>query len=142
MYAKIVKYITAVLLLISVLLVVFGAVKGFTANDGQAIDFMLYWAYALVVVAIVAIVVLGIGISAVQDKKNLITILGVLVGMAVIVGVAYVLAPASPAVGLVDIEPSTTELKITDTVLNLTYFACGASVLVTLFSAIYNAIRK
>lgn len=129
------------LLAISVVLVGWGCLKGLTANDGAAIDVVLFWAYALIVIAALAII-LGIAISCAQDKKMLLKIAIIVVAAIVIIGGAFLLAPAAPCVGLVGIEPTHADLKLTDTVLNLTYLFCGASIVAILFSAIFNAIRK
>ncbi len=141
MYSKIVKYIMWALLVISLVVIVWGVVTGLTANEGQPVDLLLYCAYALIAITLIAIL-LAIVISCVQDKKVLLKIAIILVVGAAIIGGAYALAPASPAVGLVGKEPTFSELKLTDTVLNLTYLIGGAAIVAILFSAIYNAIRK
>jgi len=141
-YAKVVKIVEWVLIALSVAVIGFGCIAGFTANDAQAIDFMLFWAYALVVIALVAILILGVGANAARSKKSALTLVGVLVGAAALVAIAYVLAPGTEAVGLVGEQPSAGTLKITDTVMNLTYIAVAAAVVSIIVSAIVNAIRK
>ena len=141
-YAKVVKFVEWALILVSLVVILYGVITGFTSYDGMAIDLMLYWAYALVAISLLAIVILGIGASAVRSRKSAITLAGVLVGAAVIIAIAYVLAPGSEAMGLVGEQPEHNVLKLTDTILNLTYFACGAAILAILASAIVNAIRK
>ena len=138
-YAKVVKFVEWALILVSLVVILYGVI---TSHDGMAIDLMLYWAYALVAISLLAIVILGIGASAVRSRKSAITLVGVLVGAAVIIAIAYVLAPGSEAMGLVGAQPEHNVLKLTDTILNLTYFACGAAILAILASAIVNAIRK
>jgi len=143
MYKKIVKYLMWALLIISVAVVAWGSLKGLTANGGQPIDVLLYWTYALVALSIAIILVFGIGISASQSKKALLKIVLVLVGLVAVVALAYVLAPGTPAVGLVTDTPVTDgQLKLTDTVLNLTYFSSVAAIIAILFSAIVGAVRK
>ena len=143
MYKKIVKYIMWALLIVSVAVIGWGCLKGLTVNDAQAIDAILYWSYALVALSVLIILIFGIGISAAQNKKNLIKIIGVLVGLVALVALAYVLAPGTPAVGLVTDSPvSDGALKLTDTVLNLTYISCGAAIIAILFSAIKGSVRK
>jgi len=141
-YAKVAKIAEWVLLAIGVAITIYGSVCGWTAKEGVAIDIMLYWAYALVVIALLAIIILGICASAARSKRAAITIVAVLVGAVVLIGGAYLLAPASPAVGYVGVEPSFLELKLTDTMLNLTYLSCGLAVIAIIYSAISNALRK
>lgn len=141
MYAKVIKYIMWALLAICVAIVGWGVLAGLTSNEALPIDVLLYWSYALIAIAILAIVVIGIYVTAKNGVKGLIKLAAVVVGACVLVGIAYVLAPAS-SVPVTGIEPTFGQLKLTDTVLNLTYFTCGVSILVILFSAIANAVRK
>ena len=141
-YATAVKIIEWVLLAISVAIILFGAFTGFESNSGKAIDLMLFWAYALVAIALIAIIILGVGANAARSKKSAISIVSVLVGACALVAIAYVLAPGSEAMGLVGEQPSATTLKLTDTIMNLTYIAAAAAVVSIVASAIINAIRK
>lgn len=143
MYAKVVKWIMWALIAISVAILGWGAAVGFTSKEGLPIDIMLYWAYALIVIAIIIILVLGIGFSASNmDKKSLIKTSAILVACAVVVILVAVLAKGSPAQGLVGIEPTPGELKLTDAVITLTYISCGAAIVAIIFSAILGAIRS
>jgi len=141
-YAKVVKIVEWALIAISLVVILYGVFAGFTSRDGLAIDLMLYWAYTLVAISLIAIVILGIGASAVRSRKSAITLAAVLVGTVAIIAIAYVLAPGADAMGLVGEQPTQSVLKFTDTVLNLTYLACGAAILAIVASAIVNAIRK
>ena len=60
---------------------------------------------------------------------------------AVIIGVAYVLAPGTPAIGYNGAPVTDQTLKLTDTILNLTYFALGASALAILGSIVWGAVK-
>lgn len=141
MYAKIIKIVEWVLLAIGVLLAVFGFVYGFVANDGLATDILLYCAYALVAVAILAVICLGLYFTIKQNPKSLIKMGVGLVVAAAIVGVAYLLAPGTEAVGSA-VQASAGMLKFTDTILNITYFCCGAAVVAILVGAVVNAVRN
>jgi hypothetical protein len=68
--------------------------------------------------------------------------LGGLVVIAAIAAVAYVLAPGTPAVGYLGEPVSDGTLKLTDTVLNLTYFTFGAAILALVVGWIVGATRK
>ena len=141
MYAKVIKAIEWVLLAIGVVLAVFGYAYGFTKSDGIATDILIYCAYALIVVAILAVIGLGLYFSIKQNPKSLIKLgIGAVV-VAAIVGVAYVLAPGTPAVGS-SVQTSAGMLKLTDTILNITYFACGAAVVSILVGVVMNAVRN
>lgn len=141
MYAKVIKAIEWILLIIGVVLAVFGYIYGFTEADGVATDILIYCAYALIVVAVLAVLGLGLYFSIKQNPKSLIKIGVGAVVVAAIVGVAYVLAPGTPAVGS-SVQISDTMLKMTDTILNITYFSCGAAVLSIIIGAVVNAVRN
>lgn len=141
MYAKIIKIVEWVLLGIGVVLAVFGFAYGFVANDGLATDILLYCAYALVAVAILAVICLGLYFTIKQNPKSLIKMGVGLVVAAAIVGVAYLLAPGTEAVGSA-VQASAGMLKFTDTILNITYFCCGAAVVAILVGAVVNAVRN
>lgn len=141
MYAKVIKGIEWALLIIGVVLAVFGYAYGFETADGVATDILIYCAYALVAVAILAVIGLGLYFSIKQNPKSLIKLGVGLVIVAAIVGIAYVLAPGTPAVGS-SVQTSAGMLKLTDTILNITYFACGAAVLAIIVGAVVNAVRK
>lgn len=142
MYAKVIKYISWALLIISVVIAVWGFVTGFETNDAVAVDTLLYWAYAMVAVGIASIVLFGIGITAVNDPKSLIKLgVGVL-ALLVIIAIAYFLAPGTPAVGLVGDQPADSTLKLTDTILNVTYFAFGCAIISILIGVVVNAVRS
>ena len=109
------------LIVISVAILVWGFITGFEANDGFATDVLLNWAYIMVGIAIFSWVIIGLVVSIQNNPKSLIKIGLILVGAAAICLVAYLLAPANPAVGREGLDTVAT-LKLTDTLLNLTYF--------------------
>jgi len=142
MYTKVIKYITWVLIAISVVILGWGCLSGLTSQDGLPIDLILYWAYVLVGVAVLAIVGIGLYTTAKNGSKGLLKIGAIILGALVLVGIAYVLAPASQPIGYVGKEPEFSALKLTDTVLNLTYFTCAAAIIAIFYSAIRNAVHK
>ena len=131
-----------VLILVSVGLLVWGSVVGFTTNDGQAVDVLFYWAYVMVGLAVASWVLVGLVLMAKNNPKSLIKVGIVLVVAAALAFVAYLLAPGNPAVGKENISPADTlaTLKLTDTVLNLTYFAGAAAVVAIIIGEIRLAI--
>ena len=131
-----------VLILVSVGLLVWVSVVGFTTNDGQAVDVLFYWAYVMVGLAVASWVLVGLVLMAKNNPKSLIKVGIVLVVAAALAFVAYLLAPGNPAVGRENISPADTlaTLKLTDTVLNLTYFAGAAAVVAIIIGEIRLAI--
>ena len=59
-----------------------------------------------------------------------------------VVAVAYVLAPGTPAVGYLGDPVSDGTLKLTDTMLNLTYFLFGGALLALVAGWVIGATRK
>ncbi len=139
---KFFKILMLVLILVSVGLLVWGSVVGFTTNDGKAVDVLFYWAYVMVGLAVASWVLVGLVLMAKNNPKSLIKVGIVLVVAAALAFVAYLLAPGNPAVGRENISPADTlaTLKLTDTVLNLTYFAGAAAVVAIIIGEIRLAI--
>ena len=127
---KFFKILMLVLILVSVGLLVWGSVVGFTTNDGQAVDVLFYWAYVMVGLAVASWVLVGLVLMAKNNPKSLIKLGVGLVVIAAICFVAYLLAPANPAFGREGMD-GFGKLKLTDTILNLTYFA-GALAIVSI----------
>lgn len=142
MYARIIKILSYVLLLVGIVLsclVLFGDVK-MGQNEG-VVDPLLYWAYVLVGVGLLGAII-GSIVSIIDNPKGLKKSILTLVGVIVVIGIAYLLAPGTPAVGLVGIEPTEATLKMTDTLLNLTYILLGAAILSIIAGYIINVVRR
>lgn len=134
---KIIKYVMWALIAVGVAVTVYA----FAADFSEAsINVLLYWAYAMVGAAIASILV-AIGANAKVNPKALVSYGVVLVGAAVIIGVAYVLAPGTPAINYNGAPVTDATLKLTDTVLNLTYFTLCASILAILGSIVWGAVK-
>ena len=132
-----------VLVVISVVLLVWGFLTGFEANDGRAVNVLLYWAYAILGLAILAVVVFGLIISAKNDPKSLVRLgVGLLV-IAAVCFIAYLIAPGKMPLQWTNAKlPTASELKLTDTILNLTYFTGALSIIAIIFGEIMMAIRN
>lgn len=139
---KFFKILMLVLILVSVGLLVWGSIVGFTTNKGQAVDVLFYWAYVMVGLAVASWVLVGLVLMAKNNPKSLVKVGIVLVVAAALAFVAYLLAPGNPAVGRENVSPADTlaTLKLTDTVLNLTYFASAAAVVAIIIGEIRLAI--
>ncbi len=142
MYSKIIKYVSLALLLIGVIVVAVGALMGFDENNALAVDILFYWAYAIVGIAIAAIIGIGSYIAAINNPKGLVRSGLVVLAAAVVIGVVYLIAPGNEAIGYYGSPVSDLTLKLTDTVLLLTYAACAAAVLAIIAGSAVSATRK
>ena len=143
-YAKIVKISLWVLLILSVVVLLWGMIKGYpatVAEDNGTVDPLLYWAYIVLGIALAAVIGLGLYVTATTNPKGLIKIGIAVVGAAVLFGICYLLASGAPALNCS--KPTTpTELKMTDTILNLAYLVGGAAILSIIFGEVLMTIRN
>jgi hypothetical protein len=130
-------------MILSVGVLVWGFLTGFEANDGAATNVLLYWAYIVLGIALAAVICVGLYIRATTQPKSLVKIGIAVLGAAVLFGIAYLLASGAPAVGYSGAKlPSATELKMTDTILNLAYIVGGAAIIAIIFGEIWMTIRN
>ena len=141
-YEKIIKWILVALFIVGIVFSVYGFIVGFDTNGNAPVDNILYCTYAFAGIALLAVVFGVVVIGGINNPKSLIKMLGGLVVVAAIAAVAYVLAPGTPAVGYLGEPVSDGTLKLTDTVLNLTYFTFGAAILALVVGWIVGATRK
>jgi len=138
---KLIKWCMVALLVISIAILVWGFVVGFESNGGQAVDTLIYWAYIMIGLALASWVIVGGIVSAKNDPKSILKTFILIVAIAAVCFVAYLLAPANPAVGREGLD-EIGKLKLTDTVLNLTYFAGAAAILAIIIGEIRLAITN
>ena len=146
-YALIFKIALWVLLGLSVGILIWGSfVKGYpqtVADDNGTVDPLLYWAYIILGIALVAVIGVGLFIRATTAPKSLIKIGIAVLGAAALLALCYLLASGSPAVGYTAPTPPTdSELKLTDTILNLAYIVGGAAILSIIVGEVLMAIRN
>lgn len=135
---KIIKWITWALMAVGVVL----TVLVFAMNGSDlSVNLLLYWTYVMVALAIASIVY-GLVRDTLVNPKFLKTLGIVLGGAVVIVGLAVLLAPGTPAVGYVGAPVTDGELKLTDTILNLTYFSVAAAILSVIVAAVMDNVKK
>ena len=140
-YAKLFMICLWVLLVASVALLCYVAFIG-KFSEGS-VDALLGWAYGMLGLAIAAIVLVGLYITATTHPKNLIKLVIVLAGATVLCGLAFLLAKGAPAQGYTgEVLPSQGTLKLTDTVLNLTYILGGGAILSIIVGEIVMALRS
>ena len=140
-YSKIIKWILLALLLLSVVVFIGAWIYGFEKNDGLAVDVLFYWTYAMVAFALGSIIIIGGAIGIKNDKSFLWKILIVLGGAAVVVLAVYLLSPGAEALGMLE-QPSKSTLKLTDTILNLTYLVGACTILSIIVGEIVAGIRN
>ena len=141
-YAKIIKWILAVLFVVGIVFSFYGFLVGFESNGNAPVDNMLYCAYAFALITIAAVVFGVVVIGGMNNPKSLLKLLAGLVAIVAVVAVAYVLAPGTPAVGYLGEPVSDGTLKLTDTMLNLTYFLFGGALLALVAGWVIGATRK
>ena len=137
---KLFKLFMLVLVVISVALLIWGFAAGFMTNDAQAVDALLYYGYIMVGIAVAAWVLVGLVIAVKNNPKSLIKLGGLLVAGVVLCLVSYLLAPGTPAMGRENIIPADTPgvLKLTDTILNLTYIAGALAIFAIIVAIIFS----
>ena len=129
---KIFKLGMVVLILISVAILVWGFSAGF-ANGSEALpatNVLLTWAAIMIGIALFCWIVIGLIISVKNDPKSIVKMGIVLVGIAVVCLLAYLLAKGDPVPGAA-VTATAGDLKLTDTILNLTLIA-GVGAIVTI----------
>lgn len=120
-----------------------GIVFGILAfvNEGSSVDLLLRYTYFLFFAAVVIWIGLAIFIAGRNNPKNLLKAAGVVVGVAALVVLAYVLSAGAPALN-VKTQPTPQWLKLTDTMLLLTYFLGGAAIIAIIVGAVRDAINN
>ena len=127
-YAKTFKWMMLALIVISFVLLVIGFASGFEANDGAWTDVLLYWAYIMIGLTLLATIGVGLWIGIKNDPKMLVKVGIGAAAVVVVCLIAYLLAAGKPAMGLLE-QPDAATLKLTDTILNLTYFVGALAVI-------------
>ena len=141
-YEKIIKWILVALFIVGIVFSVYGFIVGFNTNGNAPVDLILYCTYAFAGIAILAVLFGVVVIGGINNPKSLLKLLIGLVAVGAVVAVAYVLAPGTPAVGYLGDPVSDGTLKLTDTVLNLTYFTFGLSIVALIIGWVVGAVRK
>ena len=144
-YNKIIKWVLAILFVVGVVFSVYGFIVGWpaTVNDATLpVELALGCAYAFLAIAILAVVLGVVVIGGINNPKSLLKLLAGLLAIVAVVAVAYVLAPGTPAVGYLGDPVSDGTLKLTDTMLNLTYFLFGGALLALVAGWVIGATRK
>jgi D-alanyl-lipoteichoic acid acyltransferase DltB (MBOAT superfamily) len=141
---KIFKWGMVVLILVSVAILVWGFSSGFATPDKVALpatNVLLTWAAIMIGIALFCWIVIGLIISVKNDPKSIIKMGIVLVGIAVVCLLAYLLAKGDPVPGAA-VTATSGELKLTDTILNLTLIAGVGAIAAIIIGEIRLAIAN
>ena len=141
-YEKIIKWILLALFIVGAALSFYGFAVGFESNNNAPVDNILYRAYGFAALTIAAVFFGVVVIGGINNPKSLLKLLLGLVVIAAIVAGAYFLAPGTPAVGYLGEPVSDATLKLTDTILNLTYLLCGGAILSLVVGTVLSAFKK
>ena len=134
------KIIGWVLGIVGIVLGILCLANGGATNEGP-VNILLRYSYFLLIAAVVVLLGLAIIQTARNNPKGLLKALCVIVGVAALVAIAYALASSDPIVSLKK-QPDAGTLKLTDTIMKLTYILGGAAILSIIFGVIRNAINK
>lgn len=105
------------------------------------VGIVLTYAYIVLILGVVA-VLFGIVRDIKVNPKGIQRKLIIVAGIAVVVLLAYFVAPGTPLVNYLGEAPTAGELKLTDTIIYLTYFTMIAAVGAIIFGAVYDKIKK
>ena len=131
--------------IVAIGLLVWGSIVGFparVADDNGTVDPLLNWTYVVIGIALFCVIVVSTVVSAMNDPKSLVKLGIGLAAIAAVCFVVYLLSPGNEALNLTVEQPSATTLKLTDTVLNLTYLTGALAIAAIIFGEIWRAVRK
>ena len=134
-----------VLIAISLVILVWGFVAGWPSLGEGAnapVNVLLGWSYIMVLLAILAVVLVGAWVSFKNNPKSLVKVGIGLVAIAAVCFVVYLISPGKPAVGLTTDQPSAGILKLTDTILNLTYITGALAIIAIIAGEVIMSVRN
>lgn len=148
-FAKILEYVLLAVGVVIIALFYFQNGSGQFALSNLAdvlssttlVDGLLWWVYALIVLAIALILVLAC-IATFGNKKSIKSTGLVLVLAVVLVVASYFLASGNPVAVNVAEQPTEATFKLTDTILILTYILFVGVIASLLGGIVMNAIKK
>ena len=133
------KILELVLFLVSLVLFVVVFTAKPTTTDNTALDTFMYWIYLLVVLALCVTLLFPL-FGAFKSKKKLLRLIILILGVVVVVGGAWLLAPGSPIETKAAVADG--DFKFADTVLYVTYFVVCVAIVSLIWSALRKAIKK
>ena len=140
------KFIKLILLLGMIFLILVGVgltIYGFAAGwNDTAVNAILMCAYAFAGLALLAVIVGVVIFGGISNPMSLVKLAIGLVICAVVVAGAYFLAPGTAPVGYLGEPVSELTLKLTDTIMNLTYLLCGGALLALVAGGVMSVLKK
>lgn len=106
-----------------------------------SLDFLLIWGYVMVLAAILLVVIMSI-INIAGNRKSLKRTGITLLIAVVLVGISYLLASGDPVTVNTATPPTEAVLKMTDTLLNLSYALVVIAVLALIWGSLRNLIHN
>jgi hypothetical protein len=140
-YNKLFTWLMIIFCVIGVGIVFWGFLGDWVANNALASETILNFAYIMIVLAVLSIIV-GVVIGGMHDPKSLMRLGISLLIIAAICFVVYLIAPGTPAQGLITEQPSDGVLKLTDTVLYLAYILSALAVVAIIVGELRIAIKN
>lgn len=140
-YTKIFTLLTIVLAVVGVAIVAWGFVGGWQENNALASDAILSFAYIMVGLCLLSIIA-GVVIGGINNPKSLVRLGIGLVAIAAVCFVVYMIAPGTPAQGLITEQPNEGTLKLADTVLYLAYILAAAAVVAIVVGEVRIALNN
>lgn len=131
---KILSIIKYALIAICVIIVLAGGVFG------ENVDLMLRWTYILLGLTVALVIILPLLYVAENPKGALRGLLG-LVGILVVIGIAYALSDTNPIETPAQLYDNPTQLRISDIGLYTTYIALLVAIVTIVYGEIRNAFK-
>ena len=133
------KILELILFVVSLVLFFIVFVNSPKTTDAPSLNPFLYWIYFLVVLALCVALLFPL-VASFKDKKKFLRLILLVVGVVVIVGGAWLLAPGKA----IDVNTPTApgDFKFADMVLFVTYLAIAGAIVALIWSTIRNAIKK
>ncbi len=135
------KKITSLILYVLLGLGILSIIPVFIFGD-DAVDYMLYYTYILLGIAILSAVVMSVVNMGKNPGGGKVALIG-LAGVAVILVISYFLSSSDPIMVSGGKEEYTDKFGLiaTDMGLYTAYFALGAAIVVALYGAIRNSLK-
>ncbi len=138
-YLSIIKYI---LLIVSAIVVIAGAVTFVDGEENATLNLMLVWSFAMVILTIVLTIAMPL-VAVFQNPKSAVRSLIGLGAIVVVFLVSYALATDDPiTLASGSVIDNSFELKFSDTALYATYIAFAGVILSILYGELYKVFKK
>ncbi|MDE6183052.1 MAG: hypothetical protein K2F53_01350 [Rikenellaceae bacterium] len=136
------KYLSIIRIALIVISVLIVAIPFFSqgSEPQPEVDMMRRWTYAMIGMALAAVVVLPIFNIAKNPKSAVRSLIGLAI-VAVIVLIAYALSDATPVSTPSNTYVNPTELRLSDTGLITTYIAFGIAILSIVVTEVYKLFK-